>query len=92
MDIITTINNTTIIHKASRRLPDYCSVYQAELTAIREACNFLLQETNKHIIIWTDSLSSLMTIRPNNIRSKTVAECLNAIRDITTANTENADG
>ena len=54
--IITTNNNKTIIHEASHRLPDYCSVYQAELTAIRGARNFLLEETNKHIIIWTDSL------------------------------------
>ena len=85
--IITTNNNTTTIHEASHRLPDYCSVYQAELTAIREACNFLLETTNEHIIIWTDSLSSLMAIRSNTIRSKTVAECLNAIRNIATANT-----
>ena len=28
-----------------------------------------------------------MAIRSNNIRSKTVAECLNAIRNVATANT-----
>ena len=85
--IITANNNTTTIHDASHRLLDYSSVYQAELTAIREACNFLLEETNKHIIIWTDSLSSFMAIRSNDIRSKTVAGCLKAIRTIATANT-----
>ena len=85
--VITTNNNNTIIGEASYRLPDYCSVYQAELTAIREACNFIKEETNKHIIIWTDSLSSLMAIRSNNIRSKTVFNCLTAIRNIATTNT-----
>ena len=85
--VITTNNNNTIIGEASYRLPDYCSVYQAELTAIREACNFIKEETNKHIIIWTDSLSSLMAIRSNNIRSKTVVNCLTAIRNIATTNT-----
>ena len=34
--IITTNNNETIINETSFRLPDYCTVYQAELTAINE--------------------------------------------------------
>ena len=86
---ITTTNNSTIIHAAFHRLPDYCSVYQAELTAmrLREACNPNLEETKKNIIIWTNSLSSLMVIKSNNIRSRTVADCLDAIRNIATATT-----
>ena len=34
--IITTNNNDTTLHEGSYRLPDYCTVFQAELTAITE--------------------------------------------------------
>ena len=84
--IITTDNNNTHLHEASYKLPDYCSVYQAELTAIREACNYLHSEINKHIIIWTDSLSSLLTIKSHTLRSKTAIECIAAIERIAANN------
>ena len=50
----------------------------------KQVCN---EKTNQHIIIWTDSLSSLMAIRSINIRSKTVADSLTTVRNIATANT-----
>ena len=82
-----TATQYTLLHEASHRLLEFCSMYQAELTAIRESCNSQLEETNKHIIIWTDDLSSLMVIRSNTILSKTVADCLVTTRTITTTYT-----
>ena len=39
---------------------DYCSVIQIELTAIRMACEYLHHYSNKHIILWTASLKSVI--------------------------------
>ena len=85
--IITTNNNDTTLHKGSYRLPDYCTVFQAELTAIMKACTHLTSNNNKHIIIWTDSLSSIQAITTLNIKSRTVGECLNALNHLGTTNT-----
>ena len=85
--IITTDNNNTILHENSFRLPDFCTVFQAELTAIREACTYLATTTNKHIIIWTDSLSSIQAVSALSIRSKTTRECYDALNTLGTSNT-----
>ena len=42
---------------------------------------------NKHIIIWTDSLSSIQAIRTLNIKSRIVGECFNALNHLGTTNT-----
>ena len=84
--IVTTHNNNTIINETSFRLPDYCNIFQAELSAITDACNLLSTENNKHIIIWTDSLSSIQALSANTIRSKTAKNCFAAINRITTNN------
>ena len=80
--IITTDNNNTIIHEESHRLPNCCTVFQAELSAITEACNHLITHTNKHIIIWTDSLSSIQALTTLNNNSRTVANCLNSLNHL----------
>ena len=49
--IITTNNNNTILEERSFKLPDYCTVYQTELTAIHEACKYLSTYTHTNIII-----------------------------------------
>jgi len=49
--IITTDNINTTLEERSFKLPDYCTVYQTELTAIIEACKYLSTYTNTHIII-----------------------------------------
>ena len=84
--IITTNNNETTINETSLKLPDYCTVYQAELTAITEACKLLNSVNNKHIIIWTDSLSSIKTLTSHLIRSKTAKDCFESINQIATNN------
>jgi hypothetical protein len=47
----TTINNNTMLKETYFKLPDHCSVFHAELLAMRDACNNLTTEENKHIII-----------------------------------------
>ena len=68
------------------KLPDHCSVFQAELSAIRDACNNLTTEENKHIIIWTDSLSAIQALTTYTMRSRTVIDCYTAISRIANNN------
>jgi ribonuclease HI len=72
---MTTNNNDTILKETYFKLPDHCSVFQAELSAIRDACNNLTTEENKHIIISTDSLSAIQALTICTIRSRTVIDC-----------------
>ena len=72
--IIATDNNNTTLEKRSFKLPDYSTVYQTELTAIIEACKYLSTYTNKHIIIWSDSLSSIQAISLLSTRSRTTKD------------------
>ncbi|XP_063676119.1 uncharacterized protein LOC134812566 [Bolinopsis microptera] len=72
--IITTDNNNTTLEERSFKLPDYCTVYQTELTAIIEACKYLSTYTNTHIIIWSDSLSSIQAISALSTRSRTTRD------------------
>ena len=85
--IITSNNNCTILHEESHKLPNYCSVFQAELTAITETCNKLATYNNKHIIIWTDSLSSIQALTALNTKSRTVNSCLSALNRLGANNT-----
>ena len=58
--IITTDNNNTTLEERSFKLPDYCTVYQTELTAIIKACKYLSTYTNTHIIQWRNESASLV--------------------------------
>ena len=80
--IITTDNNNTIINEVSLKLPEHCTVFQAELCAIKEACHQLRTMNNKKIIVWTDSLSSIMALSATIINSKTVRSCYSAMNDL----------
>ncbi|KAL5259170.1 hypothetical protein ACHWQZ_G009582 [Mnemiopsis leidyi] len=80
--IITTNNNNTILHEDSLNLPNSCTVYQAELTAITYACRQLTNYTDKHIIIWTDSLSSINSLTTLITKNNTVKYCLDILNQI----------
>ena len=84
--IITTNNNDTKLKETYFKLPDHCSVFQAELSATRDACNNLTTEENKHIIIWTDSLSAIQALTTYTMRSRTVIDCYTAISRIANNN------
>ena len=53
---LTTTNNSphNIINYSSFKLPDCCSVFQAEVTAIREVTTTLQHNRSKTIVIWTE--------------------------------------
>ena len=78
--IIATDNNNTTLKERSFKLPgDYCTIYQTELTAIIEACKYLSTYTNTHIIIWSDSLSSIQAISSLSTRSRTTRNCYDSL-------------
>ena len=84
---ITTDNNNTTLDERSFKLPDYCTVYQTELTAIIEACKYLSTYTNTHIIIWSDSLSSIQAISSLSTRSRTTRDCYDTLNALGSTNT-----
>ena len=81
---LTTTDNTSssIISECSFRLQDYCSVFQAELIAIKEGATSLLQCRNKSITIWSDSLSALQALSSFIIKSKTVLGCHSVLSEL----------
>ena len=85
--IITTNNNNTTLEERSFKLPDYCTVYQTELTAIIEACKYLSTYSNTHIIIWSDSLSSIQAISSLSTRSRTTRDCYDSLNALGSTNT-----
>ena len=83
---------TSLLHnidldEKSFKLPDYCTVYQTELTAIIEACKYLSTYTNTHIIIWSDSLSSIQAISSLSTRSRTTRDCYDTLNTLGSTNT-----
>ena len=85
--IITTNNNNTILEERSFKLPDYCTVFQTELTAINEACKYLSTYTHTHIIIWSDSLSSIQAISSLSTRSRTARDSYDSLDALGSTNT-----
>ena len=67
--IITTNNSTKGLYKNWHILPDYCTIYQQELTAINMARESLHDYSDKHIIVRTDRPSSVQSITSLNVRA-----------------------
>ena len=86
---LTTANNSphNIVNYSSFKLPDFCSVFQAEVTAIREVATTLHHNRSKTIVIWTDSLSTLQALSSELTRSKTVIFCDKALDELAKHNT-----
>ena len=86
---LTTTNNSphNIINYSSCKLPDFCSLFQAEVTAIREVTTTLQHNRSKTIVIWTDSLSTLQVLSSKLTRSKTVIHCHEALDELAKHNT-----
>ena len=67
------------------RLPDHCTVFQAEVVAIRQAVNNLLalQQNNlKYVKIFVDSKAALLAIANPNVTSVTVSEAVDALNNL----------
>ena len=84
---ITTDNNETEIHSYSTKLPDYCTVYQAELYAMEAAAKWLVEYNGHCITILTDSLSGLQSLTKIIINNKTAINCHRAINALAEHNT-----
>jgi len=72
--------------KVSFRLPDHCSVFQAEVMAIQEAMVHL--DTSEHhdidIFIFLDSQAALRALDYYTTNSKTISECLKSLNEMAT--------
>ena len=70
----------------SAKLPNCCTVYQAELAAIGSAAEALSHYDNHDIIFLTDSRSALQSLNSNTLNSKTAIECHGALNDLAASN------
>jgi ribonuclease HI len=85
--VITTKNNENELHSYSAKLPDYCTVYQAELYAMEAAASWLSDYKGHDIIVLTDSLSGLQSLTKLTINNKSVTDCHRAISELARHNT-----
>ena len=85
---ISTNKNKTKIAESCGRLPDFCTVFQAEVTAISAACSKLkeLDIANKNIYILSDSSSAINALNKCVINSVTLIECLGKISELASNN------
>ena len=72
----------------SRHLGNFATVFQAEVTAITEASQYLLQKRvkNKDIVILSDSQAALKSLTANTVRQKTVFECIQILNKLSSDN------
>jgi len=66
------------------RLPDKCSIFQAEIFAVKEAAKFANQEetVNRRVNIHIDSQAAIKALICGDIRSKLVLECRDALNNL----------
>ena len=76
---------TKEISANSIRLPEYCTVYQAEVMAIYLAASegvCILQPTDKFIKIFSYSQAALKSLNKFRLSSKTVAKAVEALNEL----------
>jgi len=81
--VITTNDNVEEIHTHTAKLPDFCSVYQAELIAITAAAERVKDLVNKNIVFLTDSQAAINTLNTLN----TAINCHGALSALLAHNT-----
>ena len=85
--LITINDNADVIHTHSAKLPDYCSVYQAELSAITAAAEWLMGYVGNSIVFFTDSQAGLNSMNKTTLNSNTAISCHRALNIIAARNT-----
>ena len=85
--ISTNMNQTNIANNFGS-LPNFCTVFQAEVVAITQACIKMteLNVTDKNIYIFSDSLSAIKALNQLRISSSTILDCLSRINEVATNN------
>ena len=70
-------------HTAHYRLPDHATVFQAELTAVRKACEQLQSISDlKYVKIFIDSQATIKALANPTVRSKTVEQAATALQNL----------
>ena len=89
--IIHEAKNLTDTTTNSSALPNYCTVCQAELTAITMAANNINSsiKPNQKVHIFTDSQASINSIMDTKIRSQTSLDCHKALHNLANSNEVN---
>ena len=85
--ISTNMNQTNIANNFGS-LPNFCTVFQAEVVAITQACIKMteLNVTDKNIYIFSDSLSAIKALNQLRISSSTILDCLSRINEVAANN------
>ena len=85
---ISTNKNQTKIANNFGNLPNFCTVFQAEVVAITQACIKMteLNVTNKNIYIFSDSLTAIKALNQLRISSSTILDCLSRINGVAANN------
>ena len=76
------------IENISKALPSYCSIFQAEATAISEAAlkPYNTGATNLKIQIYSDSQAVIMALTKPYTKSKTILRCHNNLNKLCSKN------
>ena len=81
-------SQNTRIFSDSYKLPDYATVFQAEIYAIQRAAEYALSEIGtygfKYVKILTDSQASMLALNKTEIKSKLVLETLEQLETLAT--------
>ena len=84
--VVTSNSNHLTISEYYAKLPDFCSVYQAEQTAINKVATFLSESRNESIYILSDCQSAINCMKSISMRSKTAINCYHALNNLAVHN------
>ena len=84
--IVTSNCNQLTLSDYHAKLPDFCTVYQAEITAINKVAASLSGSRNESIYILSDSQSAINCMNSISMRSKTAINCYFALNDLAVHN------
>ena len=69
------------------KMKDYCTVFQAETSAIKHAAEELITFNNQQITFWSDSLSALQALSNKIYNNKSITDCHKALTKLADENT-----
>ena len=75
------------IASGAHRLPDHCTVFQAEIVAAQRAVMHLLSlriDGLKYVKIFIDSRAALLALSNPNVTSQTVSDAVDSLNELTT--------
>ena len=77
------MDDQKIIRTRAFNLPDYCTVFQAEIAAIKEGCKLIPKNLHhKHVTIMTDSQAALLALDKVETSSRLVKEAKTELNKI----------